>query len=37
MWQISRNTAEENDVPVFRAEEFVQLMSVLIQKEEQTF
>jgi hypothetical protein len=37
MWQISRDIAEENDIPVFRIEESIQLISVLKQKDEQTF
>ena len=37
MWQISRDTAEENDIPVFRTEEYMQPISVLKQKDERTF
>jgi hypothetical protein len=37
MWQISRETAEENDITVFGTEESVQRMSVLKQKDEKPF
>jgi hypothetical protein len=37
MWQISRDTAEENDIPVFKTEESIKLMSVLKQKENKLF
>jgi len=37
MWQISRDTAEKNDIPVFRTEESIKLMSVLKERKNKLF